>query len=703
LSVLSLVHAAKRSVGIKLLLPILLSVCAGLAALTWVVAHETAGVVERLATGAGEEMAGRIAAKVETDVIRPLQIARTLRDTFVRLERSGVHDRAVYLAILRDVVAANRATIGGWAVWDADGFGAMVPDAARVVQGSNPDGSFSPYAVNQANGTTVQVLDDYNKPGNGDYYLLAHRSGHEAVLEPYKYAVEGVGYLVTSVAVPIIVDGKPAGVVGIDASLNGLSSSFGALHPYQSGAVAILSADNRVVAAAGMAKLGEPAETLAASLHDAAPRVAAGEGFHREGWSDLIGAEAIEIYVPVKLGETSRSWSVVVSLPKAALLAPARRIALFVAGAGLLVLAMLSSLVAIVVRQVISRRMQRLAKSIERVAAGDTTSPIGGLDQADELGVMARAVDLSRRNILEVAALRDQREAAKQAAEQERRHSLATLAEQFEASVRSVVDAVASASRALSGHAATLARSADTSTSEARAVTDLTAVSATNVAGVAAAAEQLTGSIQSISRQIGDGTAAMRAATAEVERIGAIAGTLAGAAESVGGVVRMISDIASQTNLLALNATIEAARAGEAGKGFAVVAHEVKSLANQTANATGEISRQITEIQTVSQAVVSAIGEIGQSIARTNDITISVSSAVDAQTRATDEISGSSQRASDVTAQVAQKIEGVSHAAHDADVAAASVLEAARQLAADSHRLEQQVDGFVGSLRAKAG
>ncbi len=309
----------------KLLVPILLSVCLGLAALTWVVANQSKHVVERLAVESGEEMAGRIAAKVEADLIRPLQIARTLRDTFVRLQRSGVHDRAVYLAVLRDVVAANRDAVGGWAVWDAYGFGAMVPDPAKSVQGSNQDGSFSPYAVNHANGTTVQVLDDYNKPGNGDYYLLAHRSGHETVIEPYKYAVDGITNLVTSIAVPIIVDGMTVGVVGLDTSLDGLSRNFGAMHPYQSGAVAILSTDSHVVASSGAAKLGDPAESLAPSLRNAASRIAAGDSFSLEGWSDLIGAEAIEVYVPIKLGETNRSWSVVVSLPKAVLLEPARR------------------------------------------------------------------------------------------------------------------------------------------------------------------------------------------------------------------------------------------------------------------------------------------------------------------------------------------------------------------------------------------
>ena len=688
------------SVGTKLLWPILLSMGFGLTLLTMFISHDSADIVEKLSASAGNEMAQRIAAQVNFDLVRPLQIARTLRDTFVRMQRSGVTDRSVYLALLRDVVSANPEYIGGWTVWDANGFGSLVPDTARSTRGTNADGSFSPYAVNHASGTLVDVLDDYNKPGPGDYYLLAHDSGQEMVLEPYHYSVDSKDYLITSIAVPIIVNGHTVGVLGLDTSLNGLSEKFGSLHPYGTGKVTILSNHTLVVESSGAEKLGAPAEMLAPSIGDAKGRVAAGEAFSRRGHSDLIEADSIEIYVPVKIGDTSRPWSVVISLPLAVLLAPAGRISLYIVAAAVLLLLSLGLLVTMIVRRAIVCPMRRLAGSIDRIGGGDLDTPIEGNWGADELGVMARAIDQSRKNMVEVAALRLREEEAKAAADRERRHTLAAIADEFEASVRGVVVSVSGAAATLARNAHALAGSSQASTWEANAAAVLTSGAAANVTGVAVASEQLTASVEEIRRRIGQSSDALRSATTEVERIGRTTNSLTEAAERIGGVVQIINSIARQTNLLALNAAIEAARVGEEGKGFAVVANEVKSLANQTALATEEIAGQVTEMQNVTRAVVAAISEIGQAILRTNDISNAVSSAVTQQAEATTEISSNSRHASVGTEQVTLKIDSVSRAAAEAGEAANAVLAAATELSSDSERLERQVTGFVKHLRA---
>jgi len=686
-------------IGTKLLLPILLSVGLGLAISTSLVSERSARIVEDLSVASGQELAGRIAAEIDGELTRPLQIARTLRDTFVRMHQSGIKDRAVYLALMRDVVAANRDYVGGWTVWDPLGFGALVPDAAQAVEGSNPDGSFSPYIINHASGTSLIVLHDYDTPGPGDYYGLAHASGRDTVLEPYHYEVDGTNYLITSISVPIVVEGRTVGVLGLDTALDPLSVRFGAMQPYESGSVAIISNGGLVVASRGGAKLGEAVETLSPALALAKPGIAAGEAFRRDGWFETIQADAIEIFMPTKIGETAHPWSVLVALPKAALLSPARTISLFVVGAGAGLLVVLALVVVLLVRGVVTRPAHRLAGAVDVVTKGDTTVAVPSTERADELGVIARAIDLFRRNLIEVAALQKRELDRKVAAEAEKRQTLAALAERFEGGVRHVVDAVASAAAALQRNADALAGNSETSTREAASVADLTAGASTSVASVAAATEELTASIGEISRQVGESSTVTRAATTEVARIGKTVGTLADAASRIGGIVKTISNIASQTNLLALNATIEAARAGEAGKGFAVVAHEVKSLANETARATGDIADQVSEMQTITEAVVAAIGEIGSAITRIDEIAGAVSAAVQQQANATVEISSNAQRAASGTDQVAAAIGGVSRAAAEVGESAGAVQAAARELSTESDQLERQVGQFVQSLR----
>ena len=168
----------------------------------------------------------------------------------------------------------------------------------------------------------------------------------------------------------------------------------------------------------------------------------------------------------------------------------------------------------------------------------------------------------------------------------------------------------------------------------------------------------------------------------------------------IGDVVELINTIAGQTNLLALNATIEAARAGEAGRGFAVVASEVKALAEQTAKATGEIGRQIADIQAATEYSVTAIKEISGTIERLSEISSTIASAVEEQGAATQEISRNVQQAAQGTTQVSAHITDVRQGASETGSASAQVLSAAQSLSGDSNRLKLEVGKFLNSVRA---
>jgi len=186
----------------------------------------------------------------------------------------------------------------------------------------------------------------------------------------------------------------------------------------------------------------------------------------------------------------------------------------------------------------------------------------------------------------------------------------------------------------------------------------------------------------------------------EADRTNATVQGLFNDAASIGDVVKLISEIASQTNLLALNATIEAARAGEAGRGFAVVAAEVKSLAEQTAKATDQISTQVSSIQTSSSEAVSAIKGISTTINQMSEIASAIASAVEEQGSATQEIARNVQQAALGTGEISSNVAGVQQAAGDTGAAAHQVLEASSELSRQSETMRGQVESFLNNIKA---
>jgi methyl-accepting chemotaxis protein len=220
-----------------------------------------------------------------------------------------------------------------------------------------------------------------------------------------------------------------------------------------------------------------------------------------------------------------------------------------------------------------------------------------------------------------------------------------------------------------------------TASQQAQGAAAASVQTSTNVQAVASGAEEMSASVGEISRQVTKASQISSQAVDEADRTNKIVGDLALAAQRIGEVVALINDIASQTNLLALNATIEAARAGEAGKGFAVVANEVKSLANQTAKATDEISGQINGVQGATQDAVKAIQAIGNTIRNVNDISASIASAVEEQSAVTREMSSNMQTASEGVGAISMAMNEIAHATQMVNDLTQQVKDASRSLA----------------------
>ena len=350
----------------------------------------------------------------------------------------------------------------------------------------------------------------------------------------------------------------------------------------------------------------------------------------------------------------------------------------------------------------LSRPLTAITAVMNRLSGGDTEVTIPGGERKDELGTMAVAVDVFRRSMLEAGTMRAAQEAAKQQAEEEKKALQRQMADRFEADVKSVVSAVARATKDMQRVAGEITASVNGTSERATAAAAASEEASASVNTVAAATEELASSVAEIGRQVTHSSSVADDAVVKAGQTTEMVGSLTAAGEKIGDVLRLIGAIASQTNLLALNATIEAARAGDAGRGFAVVASEVKELASQTAKATEEIAGQVTAIQSATGNCVIAIGGISDTIREISGIATTIAAAVEEQDSATREIARSVQQAAAGTSEVSHNVAGASQAADQSRILANNVLVASGELNQHATALFESVDSFLAGLRNAA-
>jgi methyl-accepting chemotaxis protein len=346
------------------------------------------------------------------------------------------------------------------------------------------------------------------------------------------------------------------------------------------------------------------------------------------------------------------------------------------------------------------RPIAQMTDVMKGLAGGDLSVSVPALSRGDEVGAMARAVQVFKDNAMRVQSMEAEQASLKQKADAERKAAMQQMADGFDSAIGKIIQTVSSASSELESSAGQLTKTAEVTQMLSATVATASEQSSANAQSAAAAAEEMASSVSEISRQVQDSHKISCEAVSQVEQTNARIADLAQSASRIGEVVKMISAVAEQTNLLALNATIEAARAGEAGRGFAVVASEVKALASQTAKATEEISEQIGQMQSATNQSVSAIQQIGGTIGRIAEISQAIAAAVEEQGAATLEISRNVQQAAQGATQVAGSITDVNRGATETGTASAHVHGLARSLLSQSNHLKGEVEKFLSTVRA---
>jgi methyl-accepting chemotaxis protein len=360
-----------------------------------------------------------------------------------------------------------------------------------------------------------------------------------------------------------------------------------------------------------------------------------------------------------------------------------------------------------------------LTRVMASLARADWSVEVPYAARGDEVGRMARAVNVFRDNGVENERLkrieeesrqravaqraaeieRDRAEQARMARETERARQLTELTERFDATAHEVLGSFARSFRTLQETAGTMGSAADDTRNRADGVSQAAVEASNNVQTIAASIEELGESIAEISEQVRASSTMAEAATRDADKLNQTLQAVNAAALEIGSVLDFIKSVASRTSLLALNATIEAARAGAAGRGFAVVANEVKALATQTKQATDGVTSKVERIQSLSGGAAGAVTSIAESIHALNRSAVSITSAVAAQNAAMRDTARTVQSAADFTRRVSDQIQEVKDTATETEQAADGVLQASADLAQQTDLLQAEVSGFLDAVR----
>ncbi len=693
----------------------------------------------------GEALANFIKAYLEI----PLNASRTMAQTLGavgKVNLDSVNGNEVSLtrdqvnAMLKRLLIANPGFLGTYTLWEPGAFDGR--DAQFAGRAFHDDtGRFIPYWSRGNSGEIkLEPLVDYGVEGKGEYYQIPRKTKRESIIDPYHYEVQGKDMLLTSMVVPILIDGDFAGIAGVDIELNTLQTYVEKNNPYMGkGIVNLISYDGLIAASSGHDEnLGKNLRDIHKDWEEDLKNIQAGKTIFQ------IYEDQFSAFVPVTMGNSRAPWCVNIDLPKAVVFRDAVRLMWQIIGLGV-GLTLLALAVLLLLASKIANPIRKITMAAEKLGAGDL-NVVAEVNTNDETGVLARSFNLT------VASLRQMTQAVEDQAEVDRNAKI-----YLESTIRDYVECVAAvgagdltarvtppdrgdelttlgnhlnqmtqnlgelAAQVISG-----VQDLSSATSEILAATQEQAATASEQAAGVSQTSSTVDQARQTARQSSEranqvalmardsmkeadlGLVAVQETLSGVSRIkeqvGSIAENILALSEQtqqIGEIIETVNDIADQSNLLALNAAIEAARAGEAGKGFAVVAGEVRSLAEQSRHATAKVKEILGDIQKAANTAVMVTEEgikradAGVDQARKTGTAIdTINSNIQKVTQTIQQIAASSREQLAGMDQISGAMDNINQATHQSEAGTRQVEEASRNLNELGEHLQRIVEKY---------
>ena len=634
---------AVKSLSVRLVAISIVSLGLIFGAAIWMIVAQVSGAIDAQTDQLQAETTERVALTAEKDFAVAGAAAKNMVDTLAALKAQGVTDRAIFDAVIRKALEENKVLLGAWSGWEPNALDGRDADFVNSA-GSDASGRYVPYWNRASGSVALEPLVDYDKAGAGDYYQLPKSLGRPVAIEPYLYKISGKDVLMMSFGLPIMVNGAYQGTGGVDLGLSDLSARISEIHPFETGFVEVVSQSGILASSRDVAELGK-------SLPADDPRLAAvKQALETNGVVSLPitrdGVAMQAVAVPFQVGVTQDRWVALSQVPIATLNATINRAQMTVLGLGALCLLVAAALLYGLTRFLVAQPLNQLKDVMGLLAGGKNDVTISGIQRKDEVGAMARALEVFRNAAIEkqrieaeaaadrgvaeqerAAADAARRQRAAEKAEEEARTAKAVTAlstglqrlsegdltvsitEPFEGgadSIRQAFNRTVENFSSVMGQLKQTSSQLKTATSEilsgANDLSERTTRQAATIEETSAAMEQLSSTVLTTAERAADASQNAGTVTKAAEEGGAVMGRaneamlrIEQSSAKISNIIGLIDDIAFQTNLLALNASVEAARAGEAGKGFAVVAVEVRRLAQSAAEASAEVKALIEQ------------------------------------------------------------------------------------------------------------
>jgi methyl-accepting chemotaxis protein len=569
--------ALRLKIGSRITLPTVAILTVTVVLLLAVSYSRSSAIITDMVYRQGDSLAAQYANQVQGQLERFSETPREMANTFIALKKSAKPDRQAALEILRQTLEANPLLLGSWTVWEPNAFDGQ-DQKFRNAPGHDASGRF--VAV-YSRGTGKITLDpnlDYEKEGAGDYYLLAKKSGHETVMEPYFYSYTGDKkdeQFITSIVIPIMIDGSFQGVLGIDIAISTFESIMKDIQPIPGAFGMLISNTGALLYHPAKENIGKNVGETSPEKNKAAllAAIAGGKPYSLVKNNLATGELSYMSLAPIQIGSSTTPWALAVALPMAILFAPLNSLLVLMIVIGI-ACAVAGFFVLLVVARSISRPIGLIKAVNDRLAQGDFA--LGGIDagafesmrsRGDEIGEMTEAIGVVIASITRVAS-------------------------------------------SIQGGSNEVAEGAGQVASTAQALSQGTAEQAAAGEEVSSAMEQMSANVKQNADSALSTERISRKSAVDADEGGKAVMQAVAAMKEIAQKIGIIEEISRQTNLLALNAAIEAARAGEAGKGFAVVAAEVRKLAERSQIAASEIttlSKSSTEVAEMAGARIQAI------------------------------------------------------------------------------------------------